>query len=68
MKRVTFAGSSLGKRIGPRHGIRRPNEREVVASDPAAFGECEPWAQPLQMRDAGATGGNVLPKKMTQRV
>jgi hypothetical protein len=33
-----------------------------LANDWAALGGGEPWARRLRMRDAGATGGNALPK------
>ena len=33
-----------------------------MAIDWAAFGQGEPWARRLQIRDAGTTCGNALPK------
>jgi hypothetical protein len=33
-----------------------------VAIDWATFGHGEPWGRRLQIRDAGAIGGNALPK------
>jgi hypothetical protein len=53
---------SQPRRIGPAHGIRGGDEREVVAIDWAAFGQGEPWARRLQMRDAVTNGGNALPR------
>ena len=46
----------------PAQGIRGRDEPEVVAIDWATFGHGEPWGRRLQIRDAGAIGGNALPK------